>query len=115
LNLHGKRVRAGRRVFFEVDVRRRVRRRRKSEYESVRGVLVKIWEILGYPSPSHAPENTGKMITAMWSKRTILWSENMRDISDMIGKKNSKPYRNSTSGYGYISTSSSQSSRRSPR
>jgi hypothetical protein len=49
LNLHGKRVRAGGRVFFEVDVRRRVWSPRKSEYESVRGVLVKIWEILGYP------------------------------------------------------------------
>jgi hypothetical protein len=49
LNLHGKRVRAGGRVFFEVDVRRRVLSPRKSEYESVRGVLVKIWEILGYP------------------------------------------------------------------
>jgi hypothetical protein len=75
LNLHGKRVRAGGRLFFEVDVRRRVWRRRKSEYESVRGVLVKIWEILGYPCGKRLKPILPEVVTKLEGFKELILGE----------------------------------------
>jgi hypothetical protein len=75
LNLHGKRVRAGGKVFFEVDVRRMVLRRRKSEYDSVRGVLVKIWEILGYPCGKRLKPILPEVVTKLEGFKELILGE----------------------------------------